>query len=113
MYDEKLIELRRTIRQERENKHITQEKLAEMLEVSPSHLKNIESGHRNPSIELLFAISGILNISLDSIIFPKAATQNAEMRSKIDNMLNALDGTSLQFILDVIEAYSELRELRS
>ena len=48
--EQELTALRETIRNERKNKRITQEELAEMLEVSPTHVKHIESGHRKPSI---------------------------------------------------------------
>lgn len=62
--EQELTALRETIRNERKNKRITQEELAEMLEVSPTHVKHIESGHRKPSIEILFELAKILNISL-------------------------------------------------
>ena len=48
--EQELTALREAIRNERKNKRITQEELAEMLEVSPTHVKHIESGHRKPSI---------------------------------------------------------------
>ena len=48
---------------------ITQEKLAEMVNITVSHLKHIESGHRKPSVDLLFEIMRILNLSLDALIF--------------------------------------------
>lgn len=43
--EQELALLRETIRNERKDKRITQEELAEMLEVSPTHVKHIESGH--------------------------------------------------------------------
>ena len=46
--EQELALLRETIRNERKDKRITQEELAEMLEVSPTHVKHIESGHRKP-----------------------------------------------------------------
>lgn len=61
--EKELALLREDIRKGRKNKKITQEELAEKLEVSPTHVKHIESGHRKPSIEILFEITKILNIS--------------------------------------------------
>lgn len=72
--EQELTALREAIRNERKNKRITQEELAEMLEVSPTHVKHIESGHRKPSIEILFGLAKILNISLDEVVFPKNGT---------------------------------------
>ena len=46
--EKELALLREAIRKGRKNKKITQEELAEKLEVSPTHVKHIESGHRKP-----------------------------------------------------------------
>ncbi len=99
--------LREAIRNERKNKRITQEELAEMLEVSPTHVKHIESGHRKPSIEILFGLTKILNISLDEVVFPKKNTPHDATRGKIERLLDISDEASLQFILSVLEALRE------
>ena len=99
--------LREAIRNERKDKRITQEELAEMLEVSPTHVKHIESGHRKPSIEILFEIAKILNISLDSVVFSKNESAHTDTREKIDRLLDISDEASLRFILSVLEALRE------
>jgi len=48
---------------------ISQEYLAEILDVTPTHIRHIESGHRKPSIELLFQLAQMLDLSLDALIF--------------------------------------------
>lgn len=105
--EQELTALREAIRNERKNKRITQEELAEMLEVSPTHIKHIESGHRKPSIEILFEISKILNISLDSVVFSKNESARTDTREKIDRLLDISDEASLRFILSVLEALRE------
>ena len=96
--------LQKAIRQERKSKRITYEELAEMLDISPTHIKHIESGHRKPSIEILFEIARVLNLSLDGVVFPKDITQSDLTRGKIDRLLDSLDEDSLQFVLTVLEA---------
>lgn len=96
--------LQRAIRQERKSKRITYEELAEMLDISPTHIKHIESGHRKPSIEILFEIARVLNLSLDGVVFPKDTTQSDLTSGKIDRLLDSLDEDSLQFVLTVLEA---------
>ena len=49
--------------------NMTQEELAEKIEVTPTHLKHMESEHRKPSVEVLFKLADILSMSLDNIIF--------------------------------------------
>ena len=105
--EKELALLREAIRNERKDKRITQEELAEMLEVSPTHIKHIESGHRKPSIEILFEIAKILNISLDSVVFSKSESAYTDTREKIDRLLDISDEASLRFILSVLEALRE------
>ena len=105
--EKELALLREAIRNERKDKRITQEELAEMLEVSPTHIKHIESGHRKPSIEILFEISKILNISSDSVVFSKNESARTDTREKIDRLLDISDEASLRFILSVLEALRE------
>ena len=105
--EKELALLREAIRNERKDKRIIQEELAEMLEVSPTHVKHIESSHRKPSIEILFEITKILNISLDGVVFSKNESARTDTRKKVDRLLDVSDEASLHFILSVLEALHE------
>ena len=105
--EKELALLREDIRKGRKNKKITQEELAEKLEVSPTHVKHIESGHRKPSIEILFEITKILNISLDGVVFSKNESARTDTRKEVDRLLDVSDEASLRFILSVLEALRE------
>lgn len=61
------------IRNARMRKGFTQEALAEMLDITPIHLKNIESSRRKPSVPLLFQLMEVLNLSVDALVFPACA----------------------------------------
>ena len=50
-----------SIRAARMRKGLTQEALAELLDITPIHLKNMESSRRNPSVPLLFALMELLD----------------------------------------------------
>lgn len=61
------------IRGARIKKGYTQEKLSEVLGITPSHLKQIEGGRRNPSVPLLFQMMALLDFSADALVFPDRA----------------------------------------
>ncbi len=63
-------ELGEAIRAARMRKGLTQEALSEMLDITPIHLKNIESSRRKPSVPLLFALMELLDFSVDALVFP-------------------------------------------
>lgn len=50
-----------TIRRARMDNKMTQEQLAEAINISPTHMKHIESEHRKPSVEVLFLLADVLN----------------------------------------------------
>ena len=60
-----------SIRAARMRKGLTQEALAELLDITPIHLKNMESSRRNPSVPLLFALMELLDLSVDALVFPE------------------------------------------
>ena len=59
------------IRTARMKKGYTQENLAEMLDITPSHLKMMEGGRRNPSVPVLFQMMKLLDFSVDALVFPE------------------------------------------
>lgn len=64
-------DLGNTIRSARIKKGYTQEYLAEILDITPSHLKMMEGGRRNPSVPLLFQMMELLDFSVDGLVFPQ------------------------------------------
>jgi putative transcriptional regulator len=51
----------------RQRKFLTQEELADILEVSRQTISSIENGKYNPSIELAFKIARFFEVSIEEI----------------------------------------------
>lgn len=79
----------------------SQEQLAEMLDITPTHVKHLESGHRRPSVELLFTLAEALHFSVDQIIFPMD-TQKEELRMQINRLLEDCTVKEHRIVLDLI-----------
>ena len=69
--DDKLIleRVADNIRIERLRKRLSQEKLAEMVDISTKYLNMIENRKANPTIVIVVKICVVLNLSLD-VIYP-------------------------------------------
>lgn len=91
------------IRQARVEKKISQERLAEMLDVSTTHIRHIESGHRKPSIEKLVSLCQILDISFDKVVRgePRPASAAAQ---RVLNCMEMFSESEQDLIADLIEA---------
>ena len=91
-----------TVREARISAGMTQERLAEEMGVTPTHIKHIESGHRKPSVELLFALARKLDISLDSLLFPQRAEEPQICRRGMELMRRCSESQAA-FIVAVLE----------
>lgn len=56
------------LKQQRKKQEITQETLAEYVNLSVSHLSHIENGSTKVSLQTIVNIANILNISLDDLL---------------------------------------------
>ena len=55
------------LKEYRENRKLTQDKLAEMVGIDPKHLSRIENGRNYPSLETLEKILDSLDVSYEEI----------------------------------------------
>lgn len=96
--DADLRELGEAIRAARMRKGLTQEALAELLDITPIHLKNMESSRRKPSVPLLFALMKVLDFSVDALVFPERAEGNVIHTSG----LSSEEREAVERLVDVI-----------
>ncbi len=59
----KLVKLGRNIYNARKRNSLSQNQLAEMLDISREHLAKLETGKRRISLKLLFKLSDLLKVS--------------------------------------------------
>ena len=97
------------IRTARIQQGYTHEELAELLNITPTHLKHIESEHRRPSIEVLIRTMELLHVSLDALVFPQSQEQNAHIQ-QINELLAGCTGRELNTIEDVARSLIKNRE---
>lgn len=76
------------IRKRRKALGITQEMIANKLDVNPSHISNIECGRANPSLTALVQIANILECSVDCFISDEYTFDtNKATDNNLDNMI--------------------------
>ncbi len=91
------------IRKARMEKQMSQETLAELVGITPTHLKHIESEHRKPSLTVLFDLVSALHISLDSLLMPEENTQKA-LYQNASLLLAQCDAGQLRIVIALLEA---------
>lgn len=91
------------IRELREMHNYTREKMAEMVEISPKFLYEIESGKKGFSSEILCKIARKFTVSCDYIMYGEEhSLKNSEKIYCILNQLEAEQTIKIQFILKML-----------
>jgi len=91
------------IKEIRKARGLTQEKLAEMIDVEQKHVSRIESGKNFPTIDRLEKMSAALNVPLKGF-FDFLHLEDDEVAVNLEAMLMELDGNSRKLAYRLIRA---------
>lgn len=96
------------IKERRQSLKITQEFIANELDVNPSHISNIECGRANPSLTALIKIANILQCSVDYFIsdeytYTPMKTPDTSLDDKITDKLKYMDTDKKTKILKIMD----------
>lgn len=78
---------------------LTQEQLAEKIDVSTVFISQIETAVRKPSLETIFKISNALNTTIDALIGNESLQSNYD---EIAKLLSGKNAVELNFITGVL-----------
>lgn len=98
------------IREAREIKRLTQEKLAELVDLSQNAISNIESGRACPSLKTIVAIASELDISIDNLLAPEQTEKKKMYIHEIIVKLNSMEEYELKNINKYFRLWDELHE---
>ena len=103
MYNIDYKELGKRIRAERRHQDLTQEKLAEMAEISDSFMGHIERGGRTLSIETLAKLANALNLSIEYIVCGEHNYQPDMLPEEIHDALNRMSSSQRKVFLNMMK----------
>ncbi len=92
------------IHEARSRQKLSQEKLAELVGITPTHLKHIESEHRKPSVEVLFRLVQVLHLSLDGIFLLPENEERKRLLRNAGLLLGQCDERQLRIVIALMEA---------
>lgn len=107
MYNIDYKELGKRIRAERRKQDLTQEKLAEMADISDSFMGHIERGGRTLSIETLAKLANALNLSIEYIICGEFNYQPDMLPAEITDVLHKMSGSQRKIFLNMMKTLAE------
>ena len=93
------------IKEKRISEKLTQEQLGEMCELSAAHIGHVERGTRILSVDVLFKIAQVLNVSVDYLLFD--SVENDNIFSSIAPLLKDNDKNKINRFLNIVRVLAE------
>ena len=88
----------------RKGRGVTQEGLAEQIEITPQYLSRIEGGHQSPSVEMLAKLAEALGVELWELFDFGPPQTLKELRKAVTKVTQDADETRLRMALKVFQA---------
>jgi len=83
---------------------LTQDKLAEQVNINPKYLSNIERGLENPTLDTLLRLAISLKVELWEMLLPDKELSSDALKKKIKNLLDEANGERLQMVIRLLQA---------
>ena len=101
------------IKEARKKQGLTREQVGAMIEIDPRYLTNIENKGQHPSLQVLYDLVSLLNVSVDEFFLPfdslAKSSRRRQLESKIDNFTDA-DLVIMESVADGIVKYKEMED---
>ena len=92
------------IRIARINADMTQDRLSTMLEMSPSHMSNIETGSTRISLTALVSIANALGVTVDDLLYDSIVRARPQLERDIQQIVDSCDDYELRVVKDVTQS---------
>ena len=95
------------IKAARERVHLTQEQLAEIIDISPTHMSVIERGVKTPKLDTFVRIANALGVSTDALLQDVVVPANESILAELSVRIGRLPQKDQERILTAIRALTE------
>ena len=97
----------------RKKRGLTREQVGAMIEIDPRYLTNIENKGQHPSLQVLYDLVSLLNVSVDEFFLPTDNMIKSSRRRQLEEKINQLTDTDLvimESVIDGIMKYKRMEE---
>ena len=101
------------IKEARKKRGLTREQVGAMIEIDPRYLTNIQNKGQHPSLQVLYDLVSLLNVSVDEFFLPTDNMIKSSRRRQLEEKINQLTDTDLvimESVIDGIMKYKRMEE---
>lgn len=92
------------IRKFRKAQGLSQEQLAEFVDISTPHMSHIETGNTKLSLPVLVSISQTLHVSTDELLFDAPPNRKGKALQEIESILDSCSPKQAIIISEIIKS---------
>ncbi len=86
---------------------LTQERLAEAVEISPTHLSNIETGTTRVSLTAIVNLANALSVTVDDLLCDSVIQAKPQFEKDIAALLEDCDEYEIRMVRDMAQALKD------
>ncbi len=86
---------------------LTQERLAEQIDISPTHMSNIETGTTHVSLSVIVKIANALSVTPDELLCDNVICARVQFEQDISALLSDCDEYEVRIIKDMVQALKD------
>ena len=86
---------------------LTQERLAEMVEISPTHMSNIETGTTRVSLTAIVSLANALSVTVDDLLCDSVVKSKVQFEKDIAGILADCDEYEIRMVKDMAQALKD------
>ncbi len=95
------------IRRIRKARGVSQEKLAEQVGISTTHMSHIETGNTKMSLPIFASLAAALDVRTDELLYDEAPAGRSAALTHIAELLDGCTTPQVRVIEDIVEAAKE------
>ena len=101
------------IKAARKTKGLSRNQLADKLNIAPRYIASIENSGQHPSLQILYELVTLLDVSVDQFFFPEREQEKSTRRRQLDTMLDTMSETDLKIMSATAKGIEEANNDRT
>ncbi|HBG2132403.1 TPA: helix-turn-helix transcriptional regulator [Clostridioides difficile] len=100
-------EIGKRIKIARIKKGITQESVAEEIDITPSHMSNVERGKTKVSLPTLINIANALSVNIDTLLCDNILTSKIVFEAEAKEIFDDCDEYEIRMLVNILKYMKE------
>lgn len=85
-------------------KGVTQETVADLIDITPAHMSNVETGKTKVSLPTLIAIANALSVSVDTLLCDNVIASKIVFEKEAKDIFSDCDEYEVRFLVDLMKS---------